>query len=156
MVKPKNGPKLTPFGQNMANFGGMTKKILFNYFGSLNWTVGKNFNSLPPIVPEINFPTRWQHCWDRKFPLRKKLKEMFQGQKRDHHSRYKAEPGDVKVTAYPSYTASVPFKWSYCGTDFFLKALIGHSILAQVAVKDAGYPEGTLKLFPSWVLYYRQ
>ena len=69
MVKPKNGPKLTPFGQSMANFGGMTKKFHFNFFGSLNWIVGKNFNSLPPIVPEINFPTRWQHCWDREFPL---------------------------------------------------------------------------------------
>ena len=90
-----------------------------------------------------------------KDELNKKLESFFKKpMKRTHGFGRKHDADEVKLSDYPSYVASVPFKWEYHGADYHLKALIGFSILAQVCVSGAQYPEGSLKLFPSWVLYY--
>ena len=92
-----------------------------------------------------------------KDELNKKLESFFKKpMKRTHGFGRKYEGDEVKLSDYPSYVASVPFKWVYLGDDFHLKALIGYSILAQVCVSGAQYPEGSLKLFTSWVLYYTE
>ena len=68
----------------------------------------------------------------------------------------KIQPDEVELADYPSYVASVPFTWFYYSEVHKMNILIGYSLLGQVAIEGSLYPKGTLKVFPSWVIYYKE
>ena len=92
-----------------------------------------------------------------KAALYDKLKSFFKPpETSEWPSERKLEPDEVELADYPSYVASVPFTWFYYCEVHKMNILIGYSLLGQVAIEGSLYPKGTLKVFPSWVIYYKE
>ena len=102
----------------------------------------------------------WSPIVTNKEKLYKTLKSIQAPPEYDDHpffgSQKKLHPDEIIIDpdSYTSYVASVPFKWVYHREEFNMKALIGYSILGEVAVEGGEYPVGTLKVFPAWAIYY--
>ena len=93
---------------------------------------------------------------DKKQSLRKRFKSYFLMLKNKmFKSRQGRPPWEIDLDDYPSYVATVPFTWEYLGEELKMNILIGYSLLGKVAVEGSLYPRGTLKVFPSWVIYYK-
>ena len=123
-------------------------------------TVTGWLNILYPYVGEMD-PNPWvmhtSPIIKDKEALCEKLTSFFEEPEiRTHFFIRRPEPDEVELLHYPSYLASVPFTWQYFGEEHKMNILIGYSLLGQVAVEGSLYPRGTLKVFPTWVIYYKE
>ena len=90
-----------------------------------------------------------------KYNAYDKFKSFFKIPKFSFRRRHR-QADEVELADYPSYVASVPFTWFYYEQKHKMNILIGYALLGQVAVEGSLYPKGTLKVFPSWIIYYKE